>query len=105
MIRRLTNSLIILLLIVGCASIGGKIGAAAGRKAAIKSQKLALESQKLALEIVKYLNEIDTTIKYSDELPNKIKIETDRFIKTLYEEIDNALLPFINPNSFIIDLK
>ena len=102
--------LLFVVLIVGCASIGGKIGAIGGQYGAKQSMRAAEQSMRIAEalqnELLKeILSEMDSTVKYSDELPNKLKENTDEFVNELYNEINNGLVPFINPESFIAEVQ
>ena len=105
--------IVLILFLISCTSISNYIAVATSKRGAKKSQKWAKESvevmeqmQQLIEEMQKsLLNELDTTIHHSDNLTKKIKENSDKFVNKLYDEINNGLLSFINPESFIVEVK
>ena len=101
--KKLLPHLLLALLVVGCSSINVDIEDSDKKETeeAIKKILLTL-NEKFAEEII---NEMDTTIHYSDDLMKKIKENSDKFINKLHDEINNGLVSFINPESFIVEVK
>ena len=93
--------LLMVLLLFSCATIDIEMADEEDAKKMLKLFEKHL-NEKFTEEII---NEMDTTIHYSDDLIKKIKENSDEFVNKLHDEINNGLISFITPESFIVEVK